>query len=178
MTESLEEEGTENVEDTPEEDPRMQLRESLAGTLADLSEAIDTPTGMSRELSAFAAGDVSFEGGGSWVSRLADVQGWLNFNADLPTSSVDEFCSSLASELDLNLSETVDADGALTLAALERLTERAELAYRLQQSFSQEMADGASRKSATESWAEAWSDEGGNLDAVGNEPVRIGRAHV
>lgn len=77
----------------------------------------------------------------------------------------------MAHELDLDLAETVDTGGALTAAALERLIERAELAFRLQQAFAQELADGASRASATQTWIDAWSDEGGNIDPVSPEPV-------
>lgn len=171
MTESYEEVGADFPDDAADdEDPRVQLRESLAAVLSSLSEAVDLPTGLSHAASLFAAGDVSFDGG-SWISRLADVQGWLHFDSDLPTTSVGGFLAALATELGLAPNEVADPNGELTVVALERLAERAELAYRLQLAFAQDLADGASRASATEKWAEAWADEDGSAEAVSPEPV-------
>jgi hypothetical protein len=170
MTESFVEVDADFPDDAAEEDPRIQLRESLAATLASLSEAVDTPIGFSQPASLFDAGDVSFDGG-SWVSRLAEVQGWLHFDGDLPTTSIVSFMAALAAELGLATVDVSDANGNLTVVALERLAERAELAYRLQQAFAQDLADGASRASATDTWAEAWADEDGSAGAVSPEPV-------
>jgi hypothetical protein len=169
MTQSFDQVDADLLDDVVEEDPRIQLRESLAGSLASLSEAVDTPTGFSQVPSLFSAGDVSFEGG-SWVSRLAEVQGWLHFDSDLPSTSVTAFTSALASELGLTSEELSDPAGDLTVVALERLVGRAEVAYRLQQAFAQDLSD-AGRVAATEAWAEAWSDEDGSTEAVSPEPV-------
>lgn len=170
MTESIDAGDADFADDGAEEDPRIQLQESLAATLASLSEAVDTPTGFSQVPSLFAAGDVSFDGG-SWISRLAEVQGWLHFDGDLPTTSIDGFVAALASELGLAADEVADLAGELTVVALEHLAERAELAYRLQQAFAQALADGTTRATATEAWAEEWSNEDGSTEAVSPEPV-------
>ena len=156
--------------DPPEEDPRVLLRESLAGALAGLSEAVDTPAGFGQVPSLFSAGDVGFSSG-SWISRLSDVQGWLNFDGDLPTTNASGFTDALAKELNLARAEVADPDGELTAVALERLVERAELAYRLQQVFAQNLADGATVSVATAAWVDAWSEEVGGAEVVSPEPV-------
>lgn len=171
MTDSVKAENTDFGDDFADEDPRIQVRESLAGILASLSEAVDTPRGFSQTPSLFTPGDVSFAEGSTWISRLADVQGWFHFDGDLPAASVDGFVFALASELDLAADEVTDPKGELTIVALERLAQRAELAYRMQQAFIQDLADGATRASATEAWAESWSDEDGSAEAVSPEPV-------
>lgn len=170
MTESYDEVTADFADDPAEEDPRIQLRESVASTLASLSEAVDTPTGFSQTPSLFSAGDIDFSGG-SWINRLAEVQGWLHFDGDLPAASVGGFVDALALELGLGKEEVVDPSGELTTVALERLAERAELAYRLQQAFAQDLTDGVSRATATATWADAWADEDGSAEAVSPEPV-------
>lgn len=170
MTDTYDEASVDVDNEPTDEDPRIQLRESLAGALAGLSEAVDTPTGFSQVPSLFSAGDVSFDGG-SWISRLSEVQGWLNFDADLPTTSVGRFMNALSQEFGLTREEAADSEGGLSVVALERLVERAELAYRLQQAFAQNLADGATPTSATTAWADAWSEEVGGADVVSPEPV-------
>jgi len=69
--------------------------------------------------------------------------------------------------------ETASGAPQLTETALERLSERTELAARLQQSFLAEIdTDGGSNASATASWAEAWTtEEDASADEVIPEPV-------
>jgi hypothetical protein len=164
----------ETEDELPEEDSRTQLQDRIAESLAELSEVTDAPSGL-QLCPQFAASDVDFRSD-AWMSRLADVQGWLHFSDDLPTSDAEAFVENLVVALGLeNQTGSANAQGAapnLTETALERLSERAELAVRLQQKFLTELgAEGASRESATASWAEAWVDEEDSADEVAPEPV-------
>ena len=168
MTDSLDE-----VE-IAEEDPRAQLQDRIAESLAELSEATDAPFGLEL-CPQFTASDVDFQSD-AWMSRLADVQGWLHFSDDLPTSDAEAFVASLAAALGFEEeAEGIDTTGSaprLTDVALERLSERAELAARQQQAFLAELdVEGASRASATTAWAQAWSTEEDSAEAVAPEPV-------
>ena len=78
MTDHIEHEN----DDLDEEDPRVQLLESLADGLATLSEASDTPNGVSPVSSMFSSVDVDFASG-AWTNKLAEIQGWLNLSDDL-----------------------------------------------------------------------------------------------
>lgn len=163
------------VDEEAEEDPRTQLQDRVAESLAELSEATDAPDGI-QTCAQFAAGDVSFDSE-EWMSRLVDVQGWLRLDGDLSTADPVSFMTSLASALGFEPStagiETVDGATRLSETALERLSERAELAARLQQSFLAEIdGDGGSNASATVSWIEAWSiEDDAAADEVIPEPV-------
>lgn len=163
------------VDEIPEEDSRTQLQDRVAESLAELSEAADAPDGV-QICAQFAASEVSFESE-EWMSRLVDVQGWLRFDSDLSTLDASSFMTSLAAVLGFEPSSTgvETASGApqLTETALERLSERSELAARLQQSFLAEIdSDGGSNASATASWTEAWStEEEASADEVIPEPV-------
>ncbi|BCW39598.1 hypothetical protein StoSoilB3_11330 [Arthrobacter sp. StoSoilB3] len=172
MTDSVEE-----IEEAlPEDDPREQLYDRIAELLAELSEATDTPNGV-QLCAQFSANDVDFYSD-EWMTRLVDVQGWLHFTEDLSTSSTAELLASLAEGLGFTSSEegTESADGksSLSEAALERLSERAELATRLQQTFLAELeAEGGNQASATATWVEAWStEEDATTDEVIAEPVK------
>lgn len=162
------------ADDLPEEDSRAQLHDRVAELLAELSEAADSPEGVQAG-AQFSASDVGFASD-AWVNRLANVQGWLRFSDDLPTTDPAGFVASLAGGLGFeNQAEGVEvADGSprLTEGALERLSERAELAARLQQAFLADLdADGGSRASATVSWADAWEAEEDGTEVVAPEPV-------
>jgi hypothetical protein len=157
-----------------DEDPRAQLQNRIAESLAELSEATDAPSGL-QTCAQFAASDVDFESD-AWMSRLVDVQGWLHFDDDLPTSDSAAFVGHLVQALGLvHQTDRADAPGTtprLTQSALERLSERSERAVRLQQVFNADLeAEGGSRASATASWAESWADEEDSLEDVAPEPV-------
>ncbi|TDT78670.1 uncharacterized protein DUF262 [Arthrobacter sp. AG258] len=164
----------ETEDDLPDEDWRTQLQGKIAESLAELSEATDAPSGL-QLCPQFTASDVDFQSD-AWMSRLADVQGWLHFSDDLPTSDGEAFVASLAAALGFEEeSEGIDTTGIapwLTDVALERLSERAELAARQQQAFLAELdVEGANRASATTAWAQAWSTEEDSAEAVAPEPV-------
>lgn len=161
-------------DDFPEEGSRAQLHDRIAEFLAELSGAVDAPEGVPSG-SQFSASDVDFDSD-AWMSRLADVQGWLRFGADLPTTDPDAFLSSLAFSLGFDdHADGIEASpkgSRLTDAALERLSERVEIAARLQQAYVADLdAEGSSRASATALWAEAWEAEDDGTEAVTLEPV-------
>lgn len=156
-----------------EEDPRTQLWESIAEGLASLSEASDTPKGVSAASSMFTSSEVDLTSD-SWMARLADVQGWLNFGNDLPFGSRADFLAALISELEFDPSHALTTSGPapqLSVAAVERLSERIEVACRLQQSFQDELEKGATRGSASETWLNAWGEEEPSNEPVSTEPV-------
>jgi hypothetical protein len=162
-------------DEVPEEDSRTLLQDRVADALAELSEATDAPDGL-QTCAQFNAIDVSFDSE-EWMSRLTDVQGWLRLENDLSTADASSFIDSLAAALGFDPStigvETASGSPQLTETALERLSERTELAARLQREFLAEIeADGGSIASATASWSEAWStEEDASASEVIPEPV-------
>ncbi len=164
----------EHEDDLDEEDPRSLLLESIADGLANLTEASDTPSGVPPVSSMFSSGDVDFASD-SWMNRLAEVQGWLNFSEDLPLTGGEPFLQALIAELGLDSTDLLPAGGTyppLSLRTLERLQERVEAAVRLQRDFLEELeTKGTSRATATQSWADAWEDSDASVEAVSPEPV-------
>ncbi len=169
MTDYIEHEG-----DLDEEDPRVQLLESLADGLATLSEASDTPTGVPPVSSMFSSGDVDFASS-TWMNQLAVVQGWLSLSEDLPLTGGEPFLEALITELELDRTDLLVPGTAyppLSLRALERLNERVDTAGRLQADFLEELeAKGTNHATATQSWADAWAEIDAREEAVSPEPV-------
>ncbi|WP_448129378.1 DUF262 domain-containing protein [Stenotrophomonas rhizophila] len=157
-----------------DEDPRLQLLESIADGLATLSEASDTPEGVPPVSSMFSGGDVDFASH-AWMNQLAEVQGWLSFSEDLPLTGGEPFLQALITELQLDSTDLhAPGNAHLTLStrALERLNERVDTACRLQNDFLDELeTKGASRAAATQSWADAWAEIDAGEEAVSPEPV-------
>lgn len=164
----------EHEDDFDEEDPRFQLLESLADGLAALSEASDTPNGVSPVSSMFSSVDVDFASG-AWTNQLAEIQGWLNLSDDLPLTGGEPFLQALIAELELDPTDLLPlgvASPPLSIRALERLRERVDIACRLQADFLEELeTKGTSRATATQSWADAWAEFDAREDAVSPEPV-------
>ena len=160
--------------DLDEEDPRVQLLESLADGLATLSEASDTPNGVSPVSSIFGSVDVDFASDG-WTNRLAEIQGWLYLSDNLPLTGGALFLQALIAELELDPIDLLapgTASPQLSIRALERLKERVYTACRLQADFLEELeAKGTSRATATQSWADAWAEIDANEAVVSPEPV-------
>ncbi|MEO1538273.1 MAG: DUF262 domain-containing protein [Pseudomonadota bacterium] len=157
-----------------EEDQRVLFLESIADGLATLSEASDTPNGVRSVSSIFSNGDVDFASA-SWMSKLAEVQGWLSLSEDLPLTGGEPFLQALIVEFKLEPTDLLAPGGAnppLSLRALERLNERVEAAGRLQRDFLEELeAKGTSRGTATQSWADAWGEIDAGEEVVTPEPV-------
>lgn len=164
----------EHVDDLDEEDPRVQLLESLADGLATLSEASDTPNGVSPASSIFSSSDVDFASN-TWMNQLAEIQGWLYLSDDLPRTGGEPFLQSLIAELELDSTDLLPSGTTsppLTIRALERLNERVDTACRLQADFLEELeTKGTSRATATQSWADAWAEIDVSEEPVSPEPV-------
>lgn len=160
--------------DPSEEDPRTQLWESIADGISTLSEATDTPSGVSAASSFISSDDVDMLSD-SWMPRLAEVQGWLNLSEQLPTSGRDTFLTSLVSSLELDVDEAIDvakSPSELTPFALERLSQRIEFASRLQQEFAEDLeSEGATRASATSKWAAAWEESDSGAQQLSTDPI-------
>lgn len=160
--------------DLDEEDPRVQLLESLADGLATLSEASDTPNGVSPVSSMFSSVDVDFASD-AWMNQLAEIQGWLYLSDDLPRTGGEPFLQALIAELELDPTDILPAGAMsppLTIRALERLNERVDTACRLQADFLEELeTKGTSRATATQSWADAWAEIDVSEEPVSPEPV-------
>ncbi|MSU90516.1 DUF262 domain-containing protein [Rhodobacteraceae bacterium 2CG4] len=169
MTDHIEQEN-----DFDEEDQRVLFLESIANGLATLSEASDTPDGVRSVSSIFSSGDVDFASA-SWMSKVAEVQGWLSLSEDLPLTGGERFLQALIAEFNLEPTDLLAPGGAnppLSLRALERLNERVEKAVRLQENFLEEFeAKGTNRATATQSWADAWAEIDGIEEVVSPEPV-------
>lgn len=164
----------EHEDDFDEEDPRVQLLESLAAGMATLSEASDTPDGVPPVSSMFSSGDVDFASD-AWMNQLAEIQGWLSLSEDLPLMGGVPFLQALIAEFELNPTDLLAPGTAyppLSLRALERLNERVDIAGRLQTDFLEELeTKGTSRAMATQSWADAWAEIDASEEAVSPEPV-------
>ena len=164
----------EHEDDFDEEDPRIQLLESLADGMATLSEASDTPDGVTPVSSMFSSGDVDFSSD-AWMNQLAEIQGWLSLSKDLPLTGGKSFLQALIAEFELDSADVLapgTAHPPLSLRALERLNERVDTAGRLQNEFLEELeTKGTSRASATQSWADAWAEIDAGEEAVSPEPV-------
>ncbi|MGC8203854.1 DUF262 domain-containing protein [Aliiroseovarius sp. PTFE2010] len=169
MTDHIEQEN-----DFDEEDQRVLFLESIANGLATLSEASDTPDGVRSVSSIFSSSDVDFASA-SWMSKLAEVQGWLSLSEDLPLTGGERFLQALIAEFNLEPTDLLAPGGVnppLSLRALERLNERVEKAVRLQGNFLEEFeAKGTNRATATQSWADAWAEIDGIEEVVSPEPV-------
>ncbi|NQX16435.1 DUF262 domain-containing protein [Rathayibacter sp. VKM Ac-2857] len=157
-----------------DEENMSQLQERIAELLSELSDAADSPKGVSAT-SRFAPEDVRFDSD-SWMARLIEVQGWLRLAEDLPTTGPHDLLSSLAASLGFeDESEAIEYHGttpSLSNTALERLSARSELAARLQQVFFANLdADGGTRTSATTYWDEAWVAREDDEETIDSEPV-------
>ena len=170
MTDHIENEN----DDLDEEDPRLQLLESLADGLATLSEASDTPNGVSPVSSMFSSVDVDFASD-AWMNQLAEIQGWLYLSDDLPRTGGEPFLQALIAELELDPTDILPSGATsppLTIRALERLNERVDTACRLQADFLEELeTKGTSRATATQSWADAWAEIDVSEEPLSPEPV-------
>ena len=162
-----------DIDTADEEDPRAQLWQSISEGMATLSDASDTPTGVDPASSMFTSAEVGLTSD-SWMSQLAELRGWLNFE-DLPTTDRDAFLDALVSGLELDPAAGLDSRGTtsqLSLLALERLNQRIELAARLQQSFLEQLeSEGATRATATAAWSTAWEDLDVGSEQVSSKPV-------
>ena len=153
------------------------LQNKIADQLSELSSADVLPVGYRSNGSSFEAIEVSYSSS-SWLLRVCQIQPWLRLNDDLDPKVVEEDSAAAAnrffSELDPQAQETcveeVDGNLRLTLAGAEILSERLDIALRLQNQFC-EYCETLTKKNATEMWIEAWEDEV-VLDTGTSEQIR------
>ena len=159
-----------------EEDPRTPLWENIANAIATLSDATDTPIGVRAASYSIQSDDVDMTSD-AWMQQFAQIQDWLNLG--LPQSLLnagrDAFLAGIVSGLELDKVEALDTSvspSQLTPLALERLSQRIELAVRLQKMFIEETeSDGVTRSSATSNWISAWEESDPISDQLSTEPV-------
>ncbi|WP_440103850.1 DUF262 domain-containing protein [Glutamicibacter mishrai] len=157
------------------EDSRLQTQDRISELLAELSEAPEVPLGI--ETSAqFTKADADF-GSGAWMSRLAEVQGWLNLDSELDETNPVIFLNGLVRSLGIeNPADEIKQSSEgyiLTENALELLSNRLEISARLCQSFIAAVDDaGGNKTSATAAWSQDWAsaDDEATEDVVA-EPV-------
>lgn len=156
-----------------EDNPKSAVQESIAEGLATLSDASDSPTGVTIAPQPFTADDVNFETG-TWAPRLASVQGWLNFESNLPEASLHAFVVALIIELGLAEGDGLDATQSgpsLSEDGLNALASRIDTARNLQQRFLDNLeAEGATITSATAAWNTDW-EEIDDDEPISPEPV-------
>ena len=86
------------------------------------------PEPIAPSVSGFTGSDVDMTSD-SWIPRLGEVQGWVNFSRVLPAGSTEAFLEALVGELGLDPAAELDRshdDVRLTLRAWEHLDERVE----------------------------------------------------
>lgn len=153
------------------DESRLEQYLGIAEHLAELSLAMEAPTGFTPADRTYSADDIDFEGA-DWMDHVVGVKGWLQLTVPLDEASPDEFVMSLARGIGgAEALETIDGAVRLSTIGLERLRARAERAVRLQQEFVQDIeGDSASLSAATKKWLEAW-EEFNELDEVEDEDL-------
>lgn len=169
MTDDFEE--SEGLDD----DSASLLQRDIAERLATLSDVVDTPTEFDMTSSSFDPADVDFVTG-SWMQRLAEVQGWLRLELEdeLPQDA-ESFLTALVTGIGHDPTISIDDTGShpqLTIAGLGHLFERVDQAVRLQQTFIESYNEDAStRDTATAAWNAAWEDESWSTEPKQLAPV-------
>jgi hypothetical protein len=146
-----------------EREEQSELELAIAEQIASLSQASDAPSEFEPTGRAFDADEVDLQSP-TWMTCLAEVQGWLRLDDELTLDDQRQFLEVLAVGLgfaDIDSAVAgVDGRYQLTEAGLERLSERLQRALQLQDTFLADLeADGASQASATGRWLEGWEAE-------------------
>ncbi|MCV7449391.1 DUF262 domain-containing protein [Micrococcus luteus] len=162
-----------DIDEVENDDILSQVWDRIADGLAALSDASETPEDFGAPTSIFSGAEVDLASD-TWMQQFAEVQGWLNFNEDLPTSSPDAFFRALTTELGLDPNSESDAapwEYGLSARAWERLETRIETAGRLQQEFLEHRQNGMDRSAAAEAWQNAWEENAHDNEPASPEPV-------
>jgi hypothetical protein len=167
-----------NTEDchVVEDEELAALLESLAETLASLSEIEEGPVGYDLSVDPFQADDVDFTKN-SWLLRLAQVQAWLHLDAsvakaditDDPAGALVTFLKSIGQENPGQCYKIIDDVVLLTFAGAEAISSRLDIAQKLAGSFVEALED-LSRKEATAEWDSAWEEE--DFGEADPEPIK------
>jgi hypothetical protein len=152
---------------------RAEAEGAIAEQIVALSQATETPTEFEPTGRTFDLDDVDFSSP-TWITCLADVQGWLRLPQELSLDDENQFLGTLAQGLEFeeldDAIESANGRPRLTALALDRLNARLQRAVQLQEAFDADSeTDGSSRASATSRWIDAWDEV---IDEEeGTEPV-------
>ncbi|MEM6292330.1 MAG: DUF262 domain-containing protein, partial [Myxococcota bacterium] len=157
MTEKANEEISDQADDGHEE---------LSKLVASLSEPCESaPSGFGPYGPAFEPEDVDWTTT-DWVSRLLQVQPWLNLEETLAAdSSAEEVLQGIWGRISLPDEDTkayveyVDSQPQLTTSGQEALAGHLENAIRHRADFEEKIEEGLSRKKAIQSWVTAWEED-------------------
>lgn len=151
--------------DLDAEDELTSHLESIAETLASLSEIEQGPTGYEFICDPFHADDVDFTKN-SWLLQLAQVQAWLHLDTsvarvditDDPAGALVTFLTSIGHDAPEQCFRIADDVVMLTIDGAEAISSRLSSAQNLAARFV-EWLDDLSRKDATAEWHAAWEEE-------------------
>lgn len=143
----------------------LSLFDSIAESLAALSEFEEGPTGYDLHVDPFDAHEVDFKNN-SWLLRLAQVQPWLHLDASIARPDIEDDALSAAAAMlrsmgrdDVGKCLVVDGGVVtLTVVGADLLSVRLEVALKLATKFTEARED-LSRKAATAEWEESWEEE-------------------
>lgn len=147
---------------------RHELEAAAALLMEQLSQAPDAPDGFVVSAVPLVASEISWSNGG-WASCLADIEGWLRFDEELPFHSRDAQARMLSKALGFKDTASAfvgaPADLRLTDAGLEQLHDLLDRALRHQRGFLEieEVAEQPSTV-AEQAWEESWQEEQPELE--------------
>jgi hypothetical protein len=153
----------------------LDLEQSIAEWMAELSQPGETPIGVKRASIHFSPDDVEFASG-SWRSWLTQVQDWLYLPEHLDQSSPDAFDRSLGASLTSHAENAFHRPLRLS-EVLPLLATRLERAAQYRSDFLAELGDsadsGVGLEVASQRWVSAWgetededeADVGGSISA-------------
>lgn len=154
----------------PDDDLR-ELSDSIAQSLASLSEGGDVPIGCDAPTEQFSPEDVRFNSS-AWLLSVWHIQGWLHLNDSLDRQAVLNAPTRAAERLFeamncANPPECYCSDGdnaRLTLYGASQLHARLSTAERLRDAFREQLEE-LTRRDATNAWQQAWEEEDDTSDS-------------
>jgi hypothetical protein len=137
---------------------------SIADLLASLSQPSDLPDGPGERPSPFSADEVDFRSG-DWLQKVISVQAWLCLDAPLsrdasPQATAESLFSQVAPGKPLHDMVTLTDFPQLTDLGAQRLEAFLSQADALRTTFTTEIDEGQSKRSAFEHWQEEWEEWG------------------
>ena len=164
----------EEQEERPDEAEVLQNK--IADQLSELSSIDTLPIGYKARTSSFSQGEVQFSSS-VWLLRLLQIQPWLWLDEEVPVGLADSAPLEVAKKLfaqiadaTVNSLEVRDGVVSLTIAGAEALSDRLDIAVRLQQAFVENL-ETLNRKDASKLWVEAWEEEANSRGAF-NDQIR------
>ena len=148
-----------------EDEDLNALLQSIAESLALLSEYEEGPSGYELIVDPFESDDVGFTNN-SWILRLAQVQAWLHLEASVARADISEdpvaaavtFLRSIGQSDPGRCYRIEDGVVLLNIDGAEAISSRLDSAQKLANRFV-ELREDLSRRDATTDWDEAWEEE-------------------